>query len=451
MHCIAQPRVETHQESVASSSVLRFLLSAVLAGWIVRLIVVAFVYQGFLDPGRDHWEFGYEIGAVAHSIVVGHGFANPYWVESGPTAVIGPVFPYILAGVFAIFGAYTKASALVFLAFNCLGSALTSVPVFFMARKSFGLRAAKWAAWVWAFFPYAINFSANCMWYHSFLALLLALLFLIALHLESSDSIWAWAGWGLLYGFSALVSPAVLGILPFLGGWVCYRLARQGKHWMKAATVGALVLIITTAPWQIRNYRSFHRLIPTLRDNLWLEVADGNVGDALHWWNADVHPAGSAEDVRDYQRLGELGYMAKKKQQSLAYIESHPGVYLLRSVRRVGFIWTGFWSFNREYLHEEPLDPENIFFLSVFSALSFVGLYKAFRKSPATAMPYFLVLLTYPVVYYLTYASAGLRHPMDPIMVVLASFAVVSWLPRPREASVEKEDESTCSPVRADR
>jgi hypothetical protein len=82
----------------------------------VRLIVVAFVYKGFLDPNRDHWEFGYEIGRVARSLAMGHGYANPYWANTGPTALLTPVYPYMLAGVFAMFGVYTKASALIFLA-----------------------------------------------------------------------------------------------------------------------------------------------------------------------------------------------------------------------------------------------------------------------------------------------------------------------------------------------
>jgi hypothetical protein len=41
------------------------LFWAVLTGWSVRLILVASVYKGFLDPAQDYWEFGYKIGRVA--------------------------------------------------------------------------------------------------------------------------------------------------------------------------------------------------------------------------------------------------------------------------------------------------------------------------------------------------------------------------------------------------
>ena len=70
----------------------------------LRLIVVAFVYQDFLVPGRDHWEFGYELGKIASSISNGHGFSNPYWIETGPTAMITPIYPYLLGAIFSVFG-----------------------------------------------------------------------------------------------------------------------------------------------------------------------------------------------------------------------------------------------------------------------------------------------------------------------------------------------------------
>ena len=87
------------------------LIWAVLTALALRLVVVGFVYPGFLDPGRDHWEFGYEMGKIAYSIANGHGFANPYWIETGPTAMITPIYPYLISSVFLLFGAYSKAAA----------------------------------------------------------------------------------------------------------------------------------------------------------------------------------------------------------------------------------------------------------------------------------------------------------------------------------------------------
>jgi hypothetical protein len=50
---------------------------------------------------------------------------------------------------------------------------------------------------------------------------------------------------------------------------------------------------------------------------------------------------------------------------------------------------------HREYLRDEPTDPEDIVFLRSLTLLPLGGLYKAFRRVPETAMPYFLVLLAF--------------------------------------------------------
>src|SRR5208337_3355070 len=63
------------------------------------------------------------------------GFSNPYWVDTGPTAEVAPVLPYLVAGVMAIFGIYTKAAAVAVLTLNSLVSALTCVPIFFLEKE----------------------------------------------------------------------------------------------------------------------------------------------------------------------------------------------------------------------------------------------------------------------------------------------------------------------------
>src|ERR1700688_4998344 len=83
----------------------------IVTALILRLVVMGFAYKIQLDPAQDHWTFGWETGRVARSIVTGHGFSSPYPEPSGPTALMPPVYEYLLAGVFKLFGIYTAASA----------------------------------------------------------------------------------------------------------------------------------------------------------------------------------------------------------------------------------------------------------------------------------------------------------------------------------------------------
>ncbi|MFZ0796736.1 MAG: hypothetical protein WAM98_03040, partial [Terriglobales bacterium] len=81
---------------------------------------------------------------------------------------------------------------------------------------------------------------------------------------------------------------------------------------------------------------------------------------------------------------------------------------------------------NREYLRGEPFDLPNICFCTAFTVLAMTGLCKALSSYRNAAMPYVLILLAFPVAYYLTHSEISYRQPMDPELVILASFAVFS-------------------------
>jgi Dolichyl-phosphate-mannose-protein mannosyltransferase len=433
------PHSPSRLPTLSNRRQINWLLSAFAAGWFLRMIIALMVYNTFLDPGRGHWEFGYEIGRIARSIVAGSGFSNPYWANTGPTALLTPVYPYLLAGIFAIFGVYSKASALVFVAANTFFSSVTVLPIFLIARRNFDLRTARLAVWGWAFFPYAINFSATTMWYHSFVALLLAIIFLSALSLVSPHTLAAWAAFGVLLGFGALTNPVLVATVPFLGGWLWAQRLGTRRRVLLALTISFVTMTVTIAPWLLRNELVLNRPI-VFKDGFWMEVCVGNVNRSLHWWDEMEHPSGSASDNALYERLGESHYMALKRGKAVAFIENHPAEYALRSIRRVIFMWTGIWSLNRKYLHQEPFDPANIFLLSSLSVLSFAGIHYLVRAGQGrTAMLYLLVLFSFPIPYYLSHLDPGFRHPVDPLLVILACSTVTRLLPRARTPVAKAE------------
>ena len=434
------------QPSLAPAS--KRLLLVCLVGWLVRLAVVALLYKGFLAPERDHWEFGYEMGHIARSLATGHGFSDPFWGPSGPTAMLTPVGPSLIAAFFLLLGVFTKASALAYLACNTLLSALTSIPIYRIARRAFSPLTALAAAWTWAFFPNAINLSADTMWYHGMAALEVSLLVLVALRLAGvgsvptldadakGDRLLLWVGFGVLFGFAALTTPVVLATLPFVMLWIAFYLFRQRKRVILPCVLGLCCVVLTVLPWTLRNALVFHQAIP-FKDNFWMELCVGNVGDGLHWWSGAQHPAGNAVEAASFARLGEQRYLAEKHAETLAYLHTHPGQYALRCLRRFVFLWTGFWSFNPVYMREEPLDPPNIFFLSTLSALAGAGLYRALReeRSRRTSVLFLLIFIAFPMPYYASHLDPGYRHPLDPLLVILACYAVEGWLQGRRAAA----------------
>jgi hypothetical protein len=401
----------------------------VLVALAIRLVVMVFLLPEQLEPQRDHWHFGYEAGRIARSIVQGRGFSSPLFEDTGPTAWMTPVYPYLVAAVFKLFGTYTKASAIVLLSLNALMSALTCVLVFLIARISFGERVAKWSGWAWAFCPYAIYFPVERIWETWLATLLLCVIFLITLNLANparpeDDRPRKWIVFGLLWGLAALTSPALLSVLPFLAGWVIYRRHRRGQRWFAVNVVATIAFIAVIAPWFVRNYEVFHRVVP-FRDNMGIVLRLGTKGTTSHWGAYELGPWHNEQEWDEFKKLGELSYMDKKKRQAIEFIRANPGWYAWAAVRRAVYLWTGYWSLDRAYLHEEPLDPPNILFCTTLTVFALLGLRRALRADCGGALPYALVLFSFPLIYYITSPEVYYRRPIDPFFVILAVVAVM--------------------------
>ena len=390
----------------------------------LRLVVMGFAYTIQLDPSRDHWVFGWETGRVARSIATGHGFSSPYPEPTGPTALIPPVYTYLVAGVFKLFGVYSVSSALAILTLNNLFSSLTCVPVFLIARRVFGVPAAVWAGWIWAFFPYSIALSNVVVWETSLTTLLLTLLVLLTLKLEHSKSLSAWVGYGLLWGASGLTSPAVLTTLPFLGAWIWFRQWRRGSNCTGLAIAASLAFLLVVAPWIWRCSRTYGRLV-AFRGNFGLEVLVGNSSDTSHAANWNVLPGFNKSELEELQQDGEPAYMAEKQREANEFIAHHRLRYAGLTLRRVVNTWTGLWEFPPPWNMDESGVP-NILMYSFISCLAFAGLVLAIRHGREEAIPLAFLPMFLPAIYYLTHSDMGFRHPIDPVLVIFMAYAIVS-------------------------
>lgn len=385
----------------------------------IRLAVIPFLYHEWMDPFvLEHWAFG----LIARSIAAGHGYGSPF-AETGASALLPPVYSYLLAGIFKVFGIETSASVIAALSLNSVFSSLTCIPVFLLARRAFNDRVAKWAGWGWALSPYGIYYGADWAWSTCLVTLELACLFSFAWRLEKSSRVRDWLAYGALCGFSALTEPVVLAVLPLLGVWTFYRLARQNRGWITPMLSAALAGIVVLAPWIIRNYEIFHRFIP-VRSGYGLELYIGNNGYSQHWINRQLHPNHNDAELAEYERAGEMAYMDHKRDQAMDYIKAHPGWFAWMTGRRIVYMWTGYWSLDRVYLKDEPLDPPNIFVNTTLSLLAFLGLRRVWKYDSSLAIRFAIVLFFYPLAYYFSHPETYYFRPVDPLIVILAAVAI---------------------------
>jgi len=411
------------QERIRVWQSLPVITAAALA---LRIVAVGFLYRDSWNDFRDHLLFGFEIGRIARSLAMGHGYGNPMLPETGPTAWMTPIYPYLLAGVFRIFGIYSRNSALVILSFNALCSALTCIPIFLMARRSFGRSVAVAACWIWALSPYSIYISGGFVWETCLSALLLAILFVWTLRLRECAGRWIWLGFGVLWGGSVLTNASTLTLFPFLAGWALYPLWRTKetrKQWLAATALVVLGLTVVLLPWQMRNYQTFQTSI-TLRDNFWLEFWVGNDGHSESWMDEHAHPSINDAELQDFVRRGEIPYMQEKRREALSYLTQHPEQFVTLSLRRFLYMWTGFWNFAPENLEIEFHNPANAYLATGLTVAMLIGLWQALRNAREAVWPYVLVLVFYPLVFYVTHPAMRYRHMMEPEMAVLAAVGV---------------------------
>jgi 4-amino-4-deoxy-L-arabinose transferase-like glycosyltransferase len=394
----------------------------VVAALALRLAVMCLTYKIQLDPSQDHLAFGWETGRVARSIVNGEGFSSPYSVPTGPTALIPPVYPYLVAGVFKLFGIYTAPSALVLLTLNNLFSSITCLPVYLIARKVFGLHVAARAGWTWVIFPYSIGLSNTVIWETSFTTLLLSVAMLAALCLEKSNRLVDWIGYGLLWGFIGLTSPATLSVLPFLGGWIWIRHWSRGSKVTGLALAASLTFFAIITPWIWRCSHTYGRFV-ALRDNFGLEVLVGKSDNTSRTANWSLLPASNPSELQKLRQVGEPAYMAEKQEQAKELIERHPSRYALLTLRRIFNTWTAAWEYPPGWNMDES-GLANILMYSLISLLAFAGVGRAIRDRRDGVHPLLILVVVFPGIYYLTHSDLGFRHPIDPIIVIFLIYGI---------------------------
>jgi 4-amino-4-deoxy-L-arabinose transferase-like glycosyltransferase len=372
-----------------------------------------------LQANEKDFDFGFEMGRIGRSLAQGQGFSNPFNETTGPTAWEPPLYPFLIAGIFRVFGIYSRASALVLLTINSIFSALTCLPIFLIAKRCFGERVAVWSAWTWALLPSVIFWCTRWVWETSLAALLLAVIFWLTLTMDEKDGWKPWLQFGLLWGVAALTNTALLSFLPASGLWVWYHRAKLGKRSLSGVILASIIFAACITPWLVRNHRVFGQFV-FIRSNFGSELRLGNGPGADGTWMDYLHPTKNVFEMRRYQELGELAYIAERKKEAMAYIREDDARFAGLSLKRFVYYWGG--------LPKALENPVVAFFRkSLFAAssvLPFWGLARALRKHKPGAWLFFWLILFYPLVYYFLFPHPRYRHPVEPELGILMLYII---------------------------
>lgn len=355
------------------------------------------------------WGYFYqynEFARIAWALTSGHGYSSP-WANTPllPTAVEPPVYSFLLAGIFHLVGPYSYRALWIATGLNALFSSITAVLILRLGKREFGFPVGVLAAWVWACWLYETVVAVR-LWESSLSALLLvvALIFLPTLKAPSTSR---WLLFGCLAAVAGLTNTTLLSVFPFFWVWLWVSYRQSGRSCRKLVLASVGIFLLTLLPWTIRNYEVFHRLMP-VRDNFGLELWLGNHEGVTRRYDSDFPILNPSE----YNRLGEIRFMESKRDIALQFIGQHPAEFLQLSARRCLRYWTA---------------PDPVAW-SFVSLMAWSGMILALRRKGPEAIPYAVVLLMFPLIYYLTHTFNSYRHPTEPVMFLLAAYAGVSLL-----------------------
>ena len=399
--------------------------------WVALLIRVAYMTLArmwHMRPYDDHFAFGYEMGRVARALDTGYGFADPFRGHTGPTAWVPPLYPWILAGDFRLFGIYSAVSAWVVLAFDCVLNALMVRTTWEIATRCFNRKVALWSAWIWALYPAAMQYAVKWVWEMTLTAFLFSWVLVLALRMRrvgeantggAKPSVGQWAMFGFLWALIALTNPSLLLFLPACGLWILFGVERRA--WLRqigAAALAAAILVGCVAPWTYRNWRVFHQWVP-LRANLGAELYLGNGPGATGLLMEYDHPAQAPDQLRLYQQMGEIAYVKMRGDMAKRVIEADPVRFAMLSLRRLYYFWFSVPHPGDEGAVNEYGRNLNFQFTSIVGLL---GLALALRRHVSGAWLFFWAFLLLPLTYYFVTVHARFRHPLEPLIAILGVY-----------------------------
>jgi 4-amino-4-deoxy-L-arabinose transferase-like glycosyltransferase len=377
---------------------------------VARLLILWFVIARF--PHDWLYSRGIELGTLAQSLLAGRGLSSPFGGSTGPTALLAPGYPAVIAVFFRIFGSFTFTAAIAVMAMQLLFSLVTVLLIMHVARRCFGTRAATLAGIFWAV-SLPLIWMPTIFWDTCLSTLLLVGMISLALRCEERPSALLWALMGAYCGLAGLVNPTLLLALLAVMGWSAWQTRKRFRY---SLLLGLLVLLLVYAPWPIRNARVFHAFVP-LRSTVGFELWMGNRAGASGFLEESLFPIFNRGEYDQYVSKGEVAYMQDKSTLAKVYIRTHPAEFLRLSAVRFIRFWTG--TGNKA--------GSVIFTLHAVltTSLGLLGIWRSFEKGKVSlAVLFLLPLMLFPLPYYITHAEFRYRLVVDPLVTILGAYAV---------------------------
>ncbi len=280
-----------------------------------------------MPMGNAH--LGAEYYNIASAMVDGRGFADPFVIETGPTAWMPPLLVWLQAALISVLGGDRF---LVMLAVVLLKTiVLASCAVLIVRQGNRSLTG--WAAFgVICLYFVSEHHDCFAFTHDSWLILgsvtgtLCGLVWVDGNLRRGTWTLGKTIAWGCFGGIVALSSP-VAGFA-WAVGTTCCMSVRAPKAWIAAGIISMAVI----TPWGIRNKVVLGKFVP-IKSNVFFEFDQSMAVDndgLLDWSTFATHPYHENAERKKYAQMGEIAYLETKKERFFDQVAANPRKYANR-------------------------------------------------------------------------------------------------------------------------
>jgi len=349
-----------------------------------------------------------------------------------------PLYPYLLAMVYAIFGQ----SILVVQLIQALIATASCFLLYEATRRIFDNRAATFASFGFALTGILVFYTGTLLYVE--ITVLLSLLFLWLL-LVAGRRIWLWILTGVCFGLLFMSRPELLLALPFIVAWLWKRSRATGTssgtpgptavpRVAPLALAAAALLVIAMVP--IRNYIIGRDLVLFTADNgLNFYYGNNPLADGTWQPTAELEGGPGFSHARlkrisrtiDGRQLSWSAASAYWTRRGISFITHQPGRYLELLGRKFLLFFSNYEVPNNYY-------PETARAVSLPLRLAFVnfglvlglgllGMVWAWPKR-RLALPAYLFIPPFLISALLFCVLSRLRAPVIPFLAMFAGFGL---------------------------
>ena len=339
-----------------------------------------------------------------------------------PTAGWPPGFPWLVSLLYRVFGVHLRLG----LALNVVLSTATVVLIYLVAERVFGRREARVAAAIFAILPGPLYMTGLFLSETTFMFELVGFLALVVLVPERP---WKPPLLGVALGIAALTRGEgfLMLAIPLAIWWGAY----PRRAWLQRSAVVVVLMLLTIAPWTIRNAVVLDAFVPVSNNASWTLASahspnanGGEVETPPEWTPPGVPEAERAKAVRSKAIHWAIGHPLKE----LGLIPRRLIALNQGSGGSIGG-WINGGTPDQHQLHTSSVivftvlaDAFGYFLLfATLASLVVIGPRRLWRLHPAMrgVLAYLaLCLVNYGIVYY---GQWRYRIPMEPFMVLLAT------------------------------